>query len=288
MPIWAATFIALVAAACLLRLSGRSAILKDQLIPQIPPGEQSFSLARTQMAWWFLIILGCAVYLVLLRIQAAKAQADYAALLTTLISPQSLALMGLSALTAGAAAAVDTAQYTTEDKVNDALKQLKLGSYGDVLELRAKIADWTGKAADDIVLTPTESKGVATAHTAKLAQNPGWSPAQQAAALAELTTAAKTRKRTGTITDLQRISDEYERQTARFRTQGWLADMATDVDGAALHRLQALIWSLLIGGAFIYVTLKTGAMPQLDDNLLGLMGISSAGYVGFKYNETQY
>jgi hypothetical protein len=274
MPIWATTLITLAVLVAILRLSGRTAILKDQLIPQLPPYLQTFSLARTQMAWWFAIILGCVLYIVGRRLAAGG---NSGALLDNLLSPQSLTLMGLAALTAGGGVAVDALQYTRQDQVNDALKQLKLVSYADVLDLRAKIASWQSKAPADIPLTPAETNAIAT----QLAANPGSSQAA-------LTTARQIQKKTDTITDLQRLSDEYDRQTAPFRTQGWYKDLVTDVDGTALHRFQAMVWSALIGAAFVYVTIKSGAMPQLDDNLLGVMGISSAGYVGFKYNETQY
>jgi len=273
MPIWGTTLIIL-AVLALLRLSGRTAILKDQLIPQLPPNLQTFSLARTQMAWWFLIILLCAGDILAKRLIAGG---DAGTLLQNLLSPQALTLMGLATLTAGGGVAVDAVQYTREDQVNDALKQLNLGSYADVVDLRAKIADWQSRTAAGIPLTPAEAQSIPAA----LAANPGSSQA-------ELTTARQIQKKAATITDLQRLLDEYNRQTAPFRTQGWFRDMVTDVDGTALHRLQAVAWSLLIGAAFVYVTFKSGAMPQLDDNLLGVMGISGAGYVGFKYNETQY
>jgi hypothetical protein len=285
MPNWFTTLITLVLTALLLRLSGRTAILKDQLIPQLPAHQQTFSLARSQMAWWFLIILGCAVHIVAMRITAG---ADPGGLMENLITSQSLTLMGLAALTAAGGVTVDAVQYSKADQVNDALKQLKLTSYADVLALRQNIADWQGKTASAIALTPAEQKSIDAAHADQLAANPGWSQAASDAARADLTTVVQIRKKTDTITDLQRLSDEYERQVKPFRTHGWFHDMVTDIDGTALHRLQAVVWTVLIGAAFIYVALNVNAMPQLDPNLLGLMGISSAGYVGFKYNETQY
>jgi hypothetical protein len=46
----------------------------------------------------------------------------------------------------------------------------------------------------------------------------------------------------------------------------------------------------MIGGVFVWevYTEPGNALPKLDPNLLTLMGISNAGYVGFKINETNY
>ncbi len=71
-------------------------------------------------------------------------------------------------------------------------------------------------------------------------------------------------------------------------TQGWFRDLTSDVDGTALHRFQALVWTAVLGVIFIYQSYSSHIMPQFSDNLLALMGVSNAGYVGFKINETQY
>jgi hypothetical protein len=227
--------IVFLAAWLIVSLSRHSAILKDQMIPQIPPRQQTYSLARTQMAFWFLIILLSFLFLFF-------ATGNY-----DTVSTQALTLMGISVVTAGGAAIVDRSQDTPEDALNDGLKALGLSNYQDVLNLYANIADASALGA---ALTP--------AGQAKL-------------------------------NDMLLLKQTYLNRTQPFLTQGFFTDLTTDVDGTALHRLQALIWTVVIGAVFVYEVFQScKVMPDLSDNLLALMGVSNAGYVGFKYNETQY
>ena len=226
--------VAVVVAAWIVWLAKTSALLKDQLIPQIPPRRQTFSLARSQMAFWFLIVLLSFLYLF---IKTGS---------TDVITSQALMLMGLSALTAGGGAVVDSMRDTPEDAMNDGLKALGLSSYQDVLSLEAEIS---AIAVQGDALTASGS--------AKL-------------------------------NDLVLLLQTYKNRTQPFETNGWFKDLTTDIGGAALHRLQAVVWTTIVGSIFIYQVYLTGAMPVLNENLLLLMGISNAGYVGFKSNETQY
>lgn len=226
--------VAVVVLAWIVWLAKTSALLKDQLIPQIPPQRQTFSLARSQMAFWFLIVLLSFLYLF---IKTGS---------TDVITPQALMLMGLSALTAGGGAIVDSMRDTSEDAMNDGLKALGLSSYQDVLSLQAEIAALT--AQGDALTVSGKAK----------------------------------------LNDLVLLLQTYKNRTQPFETNGWFKDLTTDINGAALHRLQAVVWTLIVGAIFVYQVCRTGAMPNLNENLLLLMGISSAGYVGFKSNETQY
>jgi hypothetical protein len=252
--VWTIVLVAFVAV-LLLWLGKTSALLKDQLIPQIPAAQQTFSLARSQMAWWFIIILGGFLYVFL--VQALGPHPDFTAILANIITPQAVALMGISAVTAGGGAWVDAAQDTPEDSLNDGLKLLGLCNIQDVAALRQDIASLT-------------------AQLQAMPQNPVPLPPDMVAKLQD------------TLRDKQLLLQNYQDRTAPFCSQGWFRDMTSDVDGTALHRLQALVWTILLGVIFVFLIAKTSRIPQLDDNLLALMGISSAGYVGFKYNETQY
>lgn len=54
----------------------------------------------------------------------------------------------------------------------------------------------------------------------------------------------------------------------------------------ALERVQQVIWTVLTGVAFVWITVRTyataSALPTIPSELLVLMGISSAGYLGGK------
>lgn len=66
---------------------------------------------------------------------------------------------------------------------------------------------------------------------------------------------------------------------------GLLDDLLTDEDGYTLHRFQMLIWSVVLSILFWTTVYKRLAMPDFDGTVLGLMGISSGTYLGFKLPE---
>ena len=228
------TVLALLIIALIVWLAKTSAILKDQLIPQIPPNRLTFSLARNQMAFWFVIIFVSFLYL-FLKLHS-----------TNVITSQALTLMGISALTSGGSALVENMRDTPEDALNDALQALGLRSYQDVVSLKNEIADLM--ALGDALTLVSKAK----------------------------------------LNDKLLLLQTYKNRTMPFETNGWFKDLTTDIDGTALHRLQALVWTITLGSIFMYQVFQTGAMPALNENLLALLGISNAGYVGFKFNETQY
>jgi hypothetical protein len=67
--------------------------------------------------------------------------------------------------------------------------------------------------------------------------------------------------------------------------QRFFTDILSDQLGMNIHRLQMLIWTVVFGGIFVYVTIKSGVFPTFDDQAFVLMGISSATYVWFKRSE---
>jgi hypothetical protein len=70
-------------------------------------------------------------------------------------------------------------------------------------------------------------------------------------------------------------------------TENFVADLATSSEGASLHRLQMIIWTLALMVVFVVTVWKTLAMPDFDSTLLALMGISSGAYVGLKIPENK-
>jgi hypothetical protein len=71
-------------------------------------------------------------------------------------------------------------------------------------------------------------------------------------------------------------------------SKGFFTDIISDENGVSVHRLQNVLWTIIVGAIYItYVSTKS-TLP--DDNvitptLLGLMGISSAAYIGGKTTE---
>lgn len=63
-------------------------------------------------------------------------------------------------------------------------------------------------------------------------------------------------------------------------------DIISDAAGVpSLHRVQMVIWTILIGFYFVRESWLHFSMPEVSDNLLILMGISSGTYVAFKTQE---
>jgi len=70
-------------------------------------------------------------------------------------------------------------------------------------------------------------------------------------------------------------------------SRGFLRDVLSDEEGISLHRFQLFIWTLVLGVIFVASVYNGLQMPQFNPTLLGLMGISSGTYLGFKIPETQ-
>ncbi|WP_448191167.1 hypothetical protein [Azospirillum sp. sgz301742] len=70
-------------------------------------------------------------------------------------------------------------------------------------------------------------------------------------------------------------------------SNGFIDDVLTDAHGMSAHRLQLLVWTGVLGIAFLYEVARTLSMPELSPELLALTGISHGTYFGFKMNEQQ-
>lgn len=68
-------------------------------------------------------------------------------------------------------------------------------------------------------------------------------------------------------------------------TRGFLRDILADSSGYSFHRFQIFAWTILLGIMFVSSVYNDLAMPEFSATLLGLMGISSGTYIGFKFPE---
>jgi hypothetical protein len=229
--------------------------LRDSYLPQINPSLQTYSLARWQMAFWFTLIFVAFVFLFVVLWD------------TNTISSQALALMGISGVTALAAVAIDVVKDSPADAANRGLQALGLKTYADVLRVQQEIADRKKEVAS---LEPSESPPDAHAKHGKHVRSP----------LEE-----RRKQLQIEIQDRDNILRTYTAKIQPFLTQGWFKDITTDLNGTAIHRLQAVCWTLALGVVFVVGVYQSLAMPEFNGNLLTLMGISGAGYVGFKYPE---
>src|SRR5206468_424518 len=67
------------------------------------------------------------------------------------------------------------------------------------------------------------------------------------------------------------------------QSQGLLRDILRDGSGYSFHRFQIFAWTIVLGIIFLSAVYNSLAMPEFSTTLLGLMGISSGTYIGFKF-----
>jgi len=65
-------------------------------------------------------------------------------------------------------------------------------------------------------------------------------------------------------------------------TKGFLTDLLTEGTGPSFHRYQMVLFTVILAVIFVAKTASSLVMPDFDITLLGLMGISSGTYLGFK------
>src|SRR5262249_12428939 len=77
------------------------------------------------------------------------------------------------------------------------------------------------------------------------------------------------------------------RPTAQQRPKSFFLDILSDENGVSFHRLQIVIWTLVLAILFVVSVAVSLEIPSFDATLLALMGISSGTYLGFKFPEKQ-
>jgi hypothetical protein len=70
-------------------------------------------------------------------------------------------------------------------------------------------------------------------------------------------------------------------------SKGFLRDILSDASGYSFHRFQIFAWTIVLGIIFVSSVYNNLTMPEFSATLLGLMGLSSGTYIGFKFPEKQ-
>jgi hypothetical protein len=68
-------------------------------------------------------------------------------------------------------------------------------------------------------------------------------------------------------------------------SKGFLLDLVCDSNGPQMHRIQVVVWTCILGMIFVWNTVWNFIFVNFDTNLLLLMGIANAMYLGFKPGE---
>jgi hypothetical protein len=232
------------------RRARKGGFIRDSDPPKPKKGEMKpYSLALTQAAWWFFLVLGsfCFIYLV---------TGDYNSM-----TDQALMLMGIGTGTALGAFMINATKRDTADTQLNTLRPERARIDAEVgllaakeTELKNKIAGGGTTAADDLALRDN---------------------------------AAALREKQAKLNELDdQIADAASGLT-KPSSAGFKKDLLTDVNGITLHRFQMVVWTIVLGVIFLISVYRDLAMPKFSMTLLALMGISAVTYLGFKIPERQ-
>jgi hypothetical protein len=115
--------------------------------------------------------------------------------------------------------------------------------------------------------------------------------AQQAALDANATpdsVASLNKQLTDSRTRLAQISQQLDTMSPAGGanvSRGFLQDILGDASGYSFHRFQIFAWTIILGIIFVSSVYNSLSMPEFSATLLGLMGLSSGTYIGFKFPE---
>ena len=215
--------------------------------PKVAGKLRPYSLGRTQMAFWFFLIY--ASYVVIWLITDA---------LDT-ITGSLLGLMGISAGTALSEALIDSSRNTAQANKLQDLTAEKQTLEQSIPELQSQIASINANDS----LTP-EDQTNRDALNKQLQDN-----------------------RTRLAQIIQQI-EPLAAAGAPEASRGFLRDVLSDETGGySFHRFQIFAWTIVLGIIFVSSVYNGLTMPEFSTTLLGLMGISSGTYIGFKFPEQQ-
>jgi len=174
------------------------------------------------------------------------------------ITPSLLGLMGISAGTALGEALIDSGKVNATSEQLQSLAAEKQSLEKTVPELQSQVAELNAKAA----LTPEDTSNRDSLN--KQLQD--------------------SRTRLAQVTQqLQALSPS----AAAGVSKGFLRDILSDSSGYSFHRFQIFAWTIVLGIIFVSSVYNKLTMPEFSATLLGLMGISSGTYIGFKFPENK-
>ncbi len=172
------------------------------------------------------------------------------------ITPSLLGLMGISAGTALGEALIDSGKDQASATQLQDLTSEKQTFEQSIPELQSQVSALNAKAtltSDDTANRDSLNRQLADSRT-RLAQ-----VSQQLQSLTPASTDAD--------------------------SQGLLRDILRDGSGYSFHRFQIFAWTIVLGIIFLSSVYNNLSMPEFSTTLLGLMGISSGTYIGFKFPE---
>jgi hypothetical protein len=285
-------------------LAQNTEMLRDSGPPPPPSKLRPYSLARTQMAIWFFLSISSFVFIWLMT----------GALDT--ITGTILALMGIGAGTALGAETQTVGKLNSYQSEKATLEQKPKAQRTPDEECRLKLlrrltmdvpclegeratleAEMTAIREKITELNGSLSKEAAlTAEKTQLESKPNRDAAEMSrldevrrllAAMPQMRTSLTAAQAALAADEPQgRLQEIDDLLASRPVSQGFFDDILTDdLGGISFHRFQMFVWTLVLGLIFISSVYRQLAMPEFNDTLLALMGISSGTYMGFMIAE---
>ena len=271
-----------------------SAIIRDSgELPAPPPGTKrplkAYSLARTQMALWTFLVGGALAFLFMVTWNENT------------ISGGVLVLMGISFGTTLMAATADRVSSTPTDiTLAEKAATDKAAASKEAADIAAAETDKkqaADKDAADKAAAAKEAADKAAAETdsdkKKAAEKDAADKVVAAKVAANIAAAETIKKQAADKDAADKVADaKFAADKAAALKEGipqvphptkhFLTDLLTEGDGPSFHRYQMVLFTIILAVIFVAKTASTLVMPEFDTMLLGLMGISSGTYLGFK------
>jgi len=220
---------------------------------------RAYSLSRVQAFSWTLVVIYAFLFVFWLT-------GEYNATLPGSI----VILMGISLGTATAAAAVDSANSSNKQEKAQELQTKVDGDFGALLAQRTDLTRQLTKLKSALVTEPANAdlkeqrdkvEGQIKELNVRIKADPNYPLYSQARILRKSALVAP--------------------------KSGFFRDLFSNEGGAGLHRVQFGIWTLVLMIVFIYTVIQDVSLPDFDNTLLVLMGISSGAYAGMKIPENK-
>jgi hypothetical protein len=242
---WISIAVVVATLVALIVLARRTSIVRDSG-PDLGSGRlRPYNLGRTQMAFWFFLMFTS--YIVIWLITGA---------LDT-ITASLLGLMGISAGTALSEVLIDDNKDTAAAAKLQSATVRKQALEQTVAGLQAQLAALAAKAA----------------------------PSADDAAVRDNLTRQLLDQRTQLNQAAQDVGAATDATADDGASHGFIRDILSDGHSWSFHRFQIFAWTILLGGVFVAGVYNNLTMPEFSATLLGLMGISSGTYIGFKFPE---
>ncbi len=197
-----------------------------------------YSLALTQMAFWYYLIVSSIIFLFLITKEFPE------------INSSILILIGISSLTALSSTAINSSRIsdTKEKAINLTAEKKTLSDR--IQEINTILSSQKNLAPDKIIEMNKEKMD--------------------------------SEKR---LNEVIETLPHFRFKDSIYFSKSFFKDLVSDSTGVSLHRFQIAVWTLVLSIFFVYSVWSTLKMPDFNETLLALMGISSGTYIGFKIPE---